>query len=132
MLDMQQETSRLWKQSRCVTCRINQKDVLILDCKHLCVCKYCVRSLNCCPTCNGHIKSVIAISFRGSHDSLLELRNETMDLWIKMQCKSCGKEKKNVIIMDCGHLALCKTCLASVKECPICFSRITNALTVFY
>ena len=128
---MQQETSRLWKQSRCVTCRINQKDALILDCEHLCVCKYCVNSLKCCPKCNEYIKSFIPISFRGSHDPLVELRNETMDFWIQLRCKACGKEQKDVLIMDCGHLCLCHTCLASIKKCPICYCVITNTMQIY-
>ncbi|KAF8843826.1 EF-hand [Paxillus ammoniavirescens] len=45
-------------------------------------------------------------------------------------CVICQDEEANVAIVDCGHLALCRTCsemvLASTKKCPLCRTQIAR------
>ena len=142
MFDMEKETLTLWRNSRCSVCQLNQKDILIMDCKHTCVCASCIKSISRCPICYGHIKSSITLSFRMEHvndpsakirnDPITKMRNETLDLWVKRLCKLCGKEEKSVMIMDCGHLCICQTCQASALCCPICNVKITETVQIFY
>ena len=134
MLDMQKETERMWIDSRCMICHENQKDVLIIDCKHTCICRVCIKGTKRCPDCFTRVKSYINLSFRKPHsiDPLVKIRKDTYDLWKKQVCKACGKEKRKYIILDCRHLCLCKTCLASCVFCPVCNGDITKTMEVFY
>ncbi|KAF9225786.1 hypothetical protein BS17DRAFT_777684 [Gyrodon lividus] len=43
-------------------------------------------------------------------------------------CVVCQDEEASIAVVDCGHLAMCRTCsdlvLASSRECPLCRTRI--------
>ncbi|KAG1745318.1 hypothetical protein EDB19DRAFT_1874329 [Suillus lakei] len=45
-------------------------------------------------------------------------------------CVICQDQEANIAIVDCGHLAMCRTCsdlvLASSRECPLCRTRIVT------
>ncbi|KAF8587208.1 hypothetical protein K439DRAFT_1652376 [Ramaria rubella] len=45
-------------------------------------------------------------------------------------CVVCQDEHANMAIIDCGHLALCKSCsemvMKSSRECPLCRTRIVT------
>ncbi|KAJ3839335.1 hypothetical protein F5878DRAFT_717087 [Lentinula raphanica] len=45
-------------------------------------------------------------------------------------CVVCQDEEANIAIVDCGHLAMCRTCcdaiMHSIKECPLCRTRIVT------
>ncbi|KIJ61546.1 hypothetical protein HYDPIDRAFT_42521, partial [Hydnomerulius pinastri MD-312] len=45
-------------------------------------------------------------------------------------CVICQDEEANIAIVDCGHLAMCRSCsdlvLASSRECPLCRTRIVT------
>lgn len=45
-------------------------------------------------------------------------------------CVVCQDEEANIAIVDCGHLAMCRTCsdliMSSSKECPLCRTRIVT------
>ncbi|KAJ3709727.1 hypothetical protein C8R42DRAFT_636774 [Lentinula raphanica] len=45
-------------------------------------------------------------------------------------CVVCQDEEANIAIVDCGHLAMCRTCcdaiMHSTKECPLCRTRIVT------
>ncbi|KXN81692.1 E3 ubiquitin-protein ligase cblA [Leucoagaricus sp. SymC.cos] len=45
-------------------------------------------------------------------------------------CVICQDEEANIAIVDCGHLAMCRSCseliMASSKECPLCRTRIVT------
>jgi len=44
------------------------------------------------------------------------------------QCVVCQDEQANIALVDCGHLALCKSCsdkvMKSTRQCPLCRTRI--------
>eukprot|EP01088_Endostelium_zonatum_P016008 TRINITY_DN413_c1_g3_i3.p1 TRINITY_DN413_c1_g3~~TRINITY_DN413_c1_g3_i3.p1 ORF type:complete len:370 (-),score=143.40 TRINITY_DN413_c1_g3_i3:57-1166(-) len=46
-------------------------------------------------------------------------------------CVVCLDEKKNVLIVPCNHLCLCKTCSLNVKQCPMCRGEIGSFTTVY-
>lgn len=37
----------------CKTCRVNEANMLILPCKHLCLCKDCENKISFCPLCQS-------------------------------------------------------------------------------
>ncbi|VDC00168.1 unnamed protein product [Peniophora sp. CBMAI 1063] len=45
-------------------------------------------------------------------------------------CVICQDEEANIAIVDCGHLALCRSCsdlvMKSSRECPLCRTRIVT------
>ncbi|OCH85777.1 hypothetical protein OBBRIDRAFT_821399 [Obba rivulosa] len=45
-------------------------------------------------------------------------------------CVICQDEEANIAIVDCGHLAMCRTCadlvMNSTRECPLCRTRIVT------
>lgn len=45
-------------------------------------------------------------------------------------CVVCQDEDANIVIVDCGHLALCRACSdlvwSSTRECPLCRTRIVT------
>lgn len=55
-----------------------------------------------------------------------------------LDCVSCMDEKKNQVVMPCGHLCLCGTCadnLVAVKgkkaKCPMCETEVQSFLKVY-
>jgi len=45
-------------------------------------------------------------------------------------CVICTDEEANIVIVDCGHLAMCRNCsdlvMKSSRECPLCRTRIVT------
>ncbi|KAJ3849805.1 hypothetical protein EV368DRAFT_46576 [Lentinula lateritia] len=45
-------------------------------------------------------------------------------------CVVCQDEEANIAIVDCGHLAMCRSCcdaiMQSTRECPLCRTRIVT------
>ncbi|CAL1699373.1 unnamed protein product [Somion occarium] len=45
-------------------------------------------------------------------------------------CVICQDEEANIAIVDCGHLAMCRSCadliMSSTRECPLCRTRIVT------
>ncbi|KAL5522731.1 hypothetical protein ACEPAG_8749 [Sanghuangporus baumii] len=45
-------------------------------------------------------------------------------------CVVCQDEEANIVVIDCGHLALCRACSdlvwSSTRECPLCRTRIVT------
>ncbi|TFK49093.1 hypothetical protein OE88DRAFT_466214 [Heliocybe sulcata] len=45
-------------------------------------------------------------------------------------CVICQDEEANIAVVDCGHLAMCRTCadhiMSSTRECPLCRTRIVT------
>ena len=49
-------------------------------------------------------------------------------------CVVCTDAKRDVVLVPCGHVALCQKCAGSllVKKCPICSSAITQVVKQFH
>lgn len=45
-------------------------------------------------------------------------------------CVICQDEEANIAIVDCGHLAMCRSCadhvMSTTRECPLCRTRIVT------
>eukprot|EP01018_Ginkgo_biloba_P029090 Gb_15555 [translate_table: standard] len=50
-VNMFQENKELEMQRRCRVCRSNDVSILLLPCRHLCLCKDCENKLDVCPIC---------------------------------------------------------------------------------
>jgi hypothetical protein len=47
-------------------------------------------------------------------------------------CCICLENKKNILLMPCKHLCLCKDCVKHIDDCcPVCRSHVTNSITVY-
>ena len=48
-------------------------------------------------------------------------------------CVICMEGKKDVLVMPCRHLCLCKACSSNtaLTECPICRTAIVSTIAVF-
>lgn len=46
---------------RCVICYTRQRDVLLLNCNHLCCCSRCSELIGTCPICRRNIENVLKI-----------------------------------------------------------------------
>ena len=45
--------------NECVVCMDNPRDVVILDCGHICACKRCGDMLSTCPVCRGQVARIV-------------------------------------------------------------------------
>ncbi|GAX25014.1 hypothetical protein FisN_2Lh298 [Fistulifera solaris] len=49
------------------------------------------------------------------------------------ECVVCQSRRSNNVLIPCGHLCLCDSCVGSVRtQCPICRGRIRSKQRVFY
>ena len=48
-------------------------------------------------------------------------------------CVICEDGKKQVVLLPCKHMCLCKACadLKKIKECPMCRSNVESSMAVF-
>jgi len=46
-------------------------------------------------------------------------------------CKICFEKKIDVVVLECGHLAICSSCVKNVNKCPICRKAITRVQQVY-
>jgi len=46
-------------------------------------------------------------------------------------CKICCENKIEVVLVPCGHFALCSQCSSKVKKCPLCRVRIDKKMKVY-
>jgi len=60
--DQLEEIEKQYKsQKLCCICFEREKNILLLQCKHVCVCSNCVTTLTMCPICRSNISSNIQI-----------------------------------------------------------------------
>lgn len=48
-------------------------------------------------------------------------------------CVICEDGKKQVVLLPCKHMCLCKACadFDKIKECPLCRTKVESSMTVF-
>lgn len=67
------------EQLQCLICITNEKDALIIPCKHLCVCKNCVQKLKNCPICREVIITSIDVYITYSETQTLHSPNKIIN-----------------------------------------------------
>lgn len=76
--------------SECVICMCDQRDTLILPCRHLCLCNTCAHSLryqaNNCPICRAPFRALLQIRAvqRSNAANLIISPNHQCDVSFKM------------------------------------------------
>jgi E3 ubiquitin-protein ligase MUL1 len=46
-------------------------------------------------------------------------------------CVVCLDRPRDVVILDCGHICVCKLCAEQVTECPVCRRNIARLLPIY-
>lgn len=108
----------------CLICLENYKTIFSESCGHLIYCQKCFdattdknEKLNTCPKCRSECTNYNFI-------------NEN---YLYSHCQICYEEIAD-ILLDCGHVALCKDCdLKNTEQhlCPICHQSSTNTYKIF-
>eukprot|EP00794_Sanderia_malayensis_P013757 gene13757-15196_t len=47
------------------------------------------------------------------------------------ECVVCLHNPRNVVILDCGHICVCRQCSARLSICPICRSNVAKIVPTF-
>jgi hypothetical protein len=63
-----------------------------------------------------------------SSANLLEENQKLMD---DRLCKICVDREANIVFIPCGHLATCGECAAAFKQCPVCRTKIRQAVKTY-
>jgi ubiquitin len=89
------------------------------------------KSLFVVDTANG-LGETGVVEVSSAHVDGFLRRKEDAD-FTAAECVVCQVQKSNHVLIPCGHLCLCDSCVASVRtECPICRCRIRNKQRVFF
>ena len=49
----------------------------------------------------------------------------------EQNCVICLTRRRNVVILDCGHICVCRVCAVQVDVCPICRSLIARLVPTY-
>lgn len=99
----------------CIKCQKNKRDCFILNCGHKVYCTKCaeqaLENKEKCPLCRFPIEK-ISTGFDASNDE---------------NCTICFENKSDCIILPCGHMGACASCLEdwfkNKKSCPFCRAK---------
>lgn len=58
------------------------------------------------------------------------LRNVHIELENRTKCCVCRSEEREVLLLPCNHLALCRGCANRVSSCPLCRQQIQGSTSV--
>jgi hypothetical protein len=48
-------------------------------------------------------------------------------------CVICLDNKKNIVLVPCGHVCICDSCKEkNIKDCPICRTKIENMIKAYW
>ena len=61
-----------------------------------------------------------------------QLVKSVVNMWIKVCCIQCRKEKRNQLNLNCGHIMYCESCVKGKQTCPLCLMKISHTKTVYH
>lgn len=101
----------------CLKCNRNKRDCFLVDCGHKVYCKSCadkaLKNKEFCPLCRFPIIDM-SVGFEATNDNM---------------CIICFDNKVDAIVLPCGHMCVCSTCLENWfknnQTCPYC--RMENS-----
>ena len=64
-----------------------------------------------------------------AHSDIHTLRKQTIDIWAKYQCHTCGVNKSNRLAIPCTHLVTCENCISD--KCIVCKEKVTDWIKIF-
>lgn len=99
----------------CMKCHVKKRNCFLLNCGHKAFCQECaeiaLKNNEHCPLCRFQIVNV-SDGFGSSFDDT---------------CIICCENRPDCIILPCGHIGVCTTCLENWinanQSCPICRAR---------
>lgn len=62
---------------------------------------------------------------------LEKIRKETERMKRENICKVCRDNQTNIVLLPCGHLAVCKNCAPALRVCVICRSGIRGTVNTY-
>ncbi|KAF8170672.1 hypothetical protein K438DRAFT_1853671 [Mycena galopus ATCC 62051] len=92
-----------------------------------------LRSMSISPPCvpSRLISSDLLIFSSSALEELEKVEPRTSEHERSGLCVICQDEEANMVVVDCGHLAMCKECSAGVmsssRACPLCRTSIAEA-----
>ena len=67
----------------------------------------------------------IRVQFNEGSDQNLQDANEDQS------CVICLTQRRNVVILDCGHICACRACATQLDTCPICRAEIIRLVPTY-
>lgn len=58
------------------------------------------------------------------------LKKKTEEMLCSKRCLECQSRPRGVLILPCGHFAVCEVCADSAKACPACSSPVVSRVKV--
>ena len=64
-------------------------------------------------------------------EALSKLKLKNAEMKQEKSCKVCLDKEVEVVFVPCGHLVSCTHCTPSLKNCPVCRTKITAVVRAF-
>lgn len=115
-------------------------EVLAMPCKHISACIQCAVSINFCAICRLPRKKLIRIYLEYDEKvvgtNALECGSTSAEVQTdkdidRVLCLVCQKLEVQVVFILCRHTYCCLECVASLKRCLICRSKIIAFMNVY-
>jgi len=66
---------------------------------------------------SGELERMNSIACSSAVDDIKTTLQEIEHL---RKCRICTKNSSNIVLLPCGHIASCESCVNGLKACPIC------------
>lgn len=139
---IREETSSLLRQEKCSRCKEKKRDTVFQPCGHFVMCHSCSIKVVNCP-CGEKVMDSIQTTMGMKLTDVRELAEsrvpvadhqqvlkETNRLYRERMCRGCNKEERNVVLLPCSHLALCRQCAPKAKKCK-CGEKIEDSIIIY-
>lgn len=63
--------------------------------------------------------------------SIKDIENTEDNNYVKLPCKVCLINQCEVVILPCGHIAICRRCSEHTKDCPVCRGSYSMIIPIY-
>lgn len=123
---------------QCPICRTKREALVHIDpLQHqaICLCKHCGHVIN--PSFfEGH-REVCALQRRKGDTSSPPNQTKLNDLASadlpdeKVMCLQCAQQRRNTVLLPCGHRVLCQRCGTATSTCPVCCAPVASTIVTY-
>jgi hypothetical protein len=71
-------------------------------------------------------------ALRSEEQALAVKRSALLDMHGSRQCVVCWDRVAVVALNPCGHVCVCDTCSGKQRDCPLCRTRVTLTMRIFF